>query len=410
MTTLRPPRDLQPSPAADAGSAFDASPIGHLGADLFARLRTLAEAVEQRAARTSAPRVLIVPGLPGTSIGTRGRFVDDAVWLDPASVLRGRLTDLAFTAASPPLTALDVIPAIYLQLELRLQAAGYDVDFHPYDWRRSVVDLGRELAQRVQAEGREVHVVAHSFGGLVTRFALLQGATNLGRMILLGTPNHGTFSTVQGIRGEHWLLRSLSAFDSVHTTPELAAVFATFPSIYEQLPARRKLPSFDLYTPESWPAVGPSPRRDLLLRAPAIQDALAEVRGQLFLIAGHGRTTVDGLSMREGGFAYHRSTDGDGWVPASFVELDGVPTYYTTAAHIGMTNSEVVLSATLDLLATGETAQLPTSRPAGAPRSETLEARPMRPIFDGRKGIDLTRDDVSSLLGQLLSADPLGDD
>ncbi|MCU1678477.1 MAG: hypothetical protein JWM93_3235, partial [Frankiales bacterium] len=351
-----------------------ASPVGHLGDDLFARLCALAQAVESRAVGASAPRVLIVPGLPGTSLGTRGRFVDDAVWLDPANVLRGRLVDLAVAPTSPVLAPLEVIPSIYLQLKLRLQAAGYDVDFHPFDWRRSVVDLGRDLAQRVQAERRQVNVVAHSFGGLVTRQALLHGATSFGKIVLLGTPNHGTFSTVQGIRGDHWMLRSLAAFDGVHTTAQLGAVFATFPSIYEQLPTRRALSTLDLYTPSSWPTQGPYPDRSLLARAPAIQDALAPVHGQLFVIAGYGHTTVDGVEVRDGAFQYRRSTDGDGWVPTSFVELENVPAYYTTAAHIGMTNSEVVLSATLDLLAKGWTDRLPTTRPAGAPRAGTSEA------------------------------------
>lgn len=386
------------------------SPVGHLGDDLFARLCALAQAVEARAIGASAPRVLIVPGLPGTSLGTRGMFVDDAIWLDPGSVLRGRLVELAVAPGSPSLTALEVIPSIYLQLKLRLQAAGYDVDFYPFDWRRSVVDLGRELAQRVQSEGREVHVVAHSFGGLVTREALRQGATNLGKIILLGTPNHGTFSTVQGIRGDHWLLRSLAAFDGVHTTAQLGAVFATFPSIYEQLPTRRALRNLDLYTPASWPERGPSPDRNLLLRAPAIQDALAPVYGQIFVIAGYGHTTVDGVEVRDGAFQYRRSTDGDGWVPTSFVELENAPAYYTTAAHIGMTNSGVVLSATLDLLAKGWTDKLPTTRPAGVAREGTSEAQPQPPMFGGRKGIDLTFDDVRALIGQLLSADPPGDD
>jgi pimeloyl-ACP methyl ester carboxylesterase len=269
-----------------------------------------------------------------------------------------------------------------------------------------VVDLGREFAEHVRREGREVHVVAHSFGGLVARSALLHGAENLGKIVMLGTPNHGTFSTIQGIRGDHWLIRSLSAFDTVHTSAELGAVFATFPSIYEQLPTRRALPNLDIYAPTSWPRSGLHPASDLLARAPAIQEALAPVRGQLFIIAGHGRTTIDGVEVRDDAFQYRRSTDGDGWVPTSFVELDGVPTYYTTAAHIGMTNSRVVLDATVDLLDRGGTDHLPQTRPDRVARSGYTEAQPMAPRFGGRTGIELTADDIHSLVGQLFAEDP----
>jgi pimeloyl-ACP methyl ester carboxylesterase len=407
-----PPGPALPSFPATASAPANAadSPLGHLGEGLLARISDLAREVEERALGGSRARVLILPGLPGTSLGIPGRFIDDTVWLDPASVLRGRLTELSITQGPSSIAALHAIPEIYFQLKLRLLAAGYDVDFYPFDWRRSVLDLGREFAEHVRREGREVHVVAHSFGGLVARSALLHGAENLGKIVMLGTPNHGTFSTIQGIRGDHWLIRSLSAFDTEHTSAELGAVFATFPSIYEQLPTRRALPNLDIYAPTSWPRSGLHPDHALLARAPAIQEALAPVRapvrGQLFVIAGHGRTTIDGVEVRDDAFHYRRSTDGDGWVPTSFVELERVPTYYTTAAHIGMTNSRLVLDATVDLLDRGGTDHLPQSRPLRVARPGTTEAQPTAPRFGGRTGIDLTADDIHSLVGQLFAEDP----
>jgi pimeloyl-ACP methyl ester carboxylesterase len=407
MSTPLPGLDL-PSffNATSASAAPGGSPLDHLGENVLARISALAREVEERARGASRGRVLILPGLPGTSLGIPGRFIDDTVWLDPTSVLRGRLAELAVTSAPSPIAALHAIPEIYFQLYLHLRVKGYDVDFHPFDWRRSVVDLGRALADRVQREGREVHIVAHSFGGLVARHALLQGASNLGKIIMLGTPNHGTFTTVQGIRGDHWLLRSLSAFDRQHTTAELGAVFATWPSIYEQLPTRRALPNLDLHALSSWPRSGLQPDPDLLARAPAIQHDLVPVNGQLFVIAGHGRTTIDGVEVRDDVFQYRRSTDGDGWVPTTFVALDGVTTYYTTAAHIGMPNSAAVLDATLEILDRGRTDRLPTARPDWIARPGYTEAPPMPPSFGGRTGTDLTPDDLRTMIGQLLAEDP----
>lgn len=71
-----------------------------------------------------------------------------------------------------------------------------------------------------------------------------------------------------------------------------------------------------------------------------------------------------------------------------------------------MTSSEVVLSATLDLLAHGGTDRLPTTRPARVARPGYTELQPMPPRFGARTGIDLTADDIRDLLGQLLAEDP----
>ena len=59
-----------------------------------------------------------------------------------------------------------------MRIKLALRLAGYDADFHPFDWRQSIDVLGAELARRIAAEGKEVSLVAHSMGGLVSRAAL----------------------------------------------------------------------------------------------------------------------------------------------------------------------------------------------------------------------------------------------
>jgi pimeloyl-ACP methyl ester carboxylesterase len=376
----------------------------HFGEELFARLRGLAESLGARPASASSPRVLIVPGLPGTTLGRRGAIVDDTIWFTLESVVAGRLLELAVHPGMPRLEPLEALPSIYLQLKLRLQLAGYDVELHPYDWRMSLDQLGAELAARLAREDREVHLVGHSFGGLVSRAAIAMGAPNVGKVVMLGTPNHGLFSVVQGIRGNHWMLRALSAFDPSHTAHELAEkAFSTFPAVYEQLPSRRKFGDVDLYDPATWPETGPAPRRDLLLRAPAVQDRIASARGTFTVIAGYGYPTIDGIERTDRGFRYHRSTDGDGWVAASLAVLDEAPRYYVAAPHIGMPNDELVLSAVEDLLEGAGTDKLPEVRPAAARLRDHHDDEPLPPRFGGRRGLELTAEDLQEVLGQLFS-------
>ena len=159
----------------------------YFGSEEYAELRQLArEAAAQPARR--GPKVLILPGIMGSTIGRRRTaFFDDVYWFDPIDIAAGRLTRLALPGGAT-LEALGVILFAYLKLKLRLRIGGYDADFYPFDWRRSIADLGKELAGVLDSSGGDnVSIVAHSMGGLVARWALSSGA-RCRRLIMLGTP------------------------------------------------------------------------------------------------------------------------------------------------------------------------------------------------------------------------------
>src|SRR4029077_7785561 len=101
---------------------------------------------------------------------------------------------------------------VYLRLKLRLRSAGYDADFHAYDWRRSLADAGRELVARLASERGPVILVAHGMGGLVARWALAHGAA-CRRLVMLGTPNRGSYFPLQMFGGVHPLIRGLADAD-----------------------------------------------------------------------------------------------------------------------------------------------------------------------------------------------------
>src|SRR5438270_438810 len=122
----------------------------------------------------AALRVLVVPGIMGSQLGLRRPtpLPHDIVWLDPVDIQHGRLATLRFPGPAP-IVPLGVVLFSYLRLKLYLRAHGFAAEFHDYDWRLPVSQLGAGLVERVRAGGAaRVAVLAPSMGGLIGRARL----------------------------------------------------------------------------------------------------------------------------------------------------------------------------------------------------------------------------------------------
>lgn len=336
----------------------------------------------QRRVEAGAERVLIVPGIMGTKLGIPKAGMlgtDDVIWLDPKDVALGTLTRLSLGAGgTSKIVPLGAMLLFYLKLKLRLRAAGFDADFWGYDWRRSVHDLGSVLARHVQGLPGNVHIVAHSMGGLVARAALRQGAgPRVQRLVMLGTPNHGSFMATQAVRATLDTIRTLATFDPSHSAEELSnRVFNTFPSLYELLPSASKFTAFDLFDPTAWPKDGPQPVPALLRAARDLPDGLAPASDRFHVIAGVNQPTVTGLDLHDGQFVYSETLDGDGTVPLAFARLEGASIHHVDETHGSLPNHSKVARAVADLLRTGQTNELPSVRAAarGGPARQFNDA------------------------------------
>jgi len=136
----------------------------------------LLEAADLAFAYPGAPRVLIVPGIMGSQLGLsrNAPLPNDIVWLDPLDIQHGKLAVLRMSAAAP-IVPLGVVLFSYLRLKLHLRVAGFAVEFHDYDWRLSIVQSGRALAERLRTlRPARVAIVAHSMGTMLTLEALRQ--------------------------------------------------------------------------------------------------------------------------------------------------------------------------------------------------------------------------------------------
>jgi hypothetical protein len=97
-----------------------------------------------------------------------------------------------------------------------------------------------------------MHLVAHSMGGLVCRnFIRLHsdlweamkdpGLVRGGRLIMLGTPNYGSFCIPQVMTGQDKMISLLATLDVRHDLGELLDVTNSFVGSYMMLPAPAKL-------------------------------------------------------------------------------------------------------------------------------------------------------------------------
>lgn len=339
----------------------------YFGAPAYAELSTLAMAAK-KCKKPRGPRVLILPGIMGSKLGARrpvgstkaGHAPYQVLWIDPLQIAAGRLTALTLPSKAP-LRPMGVLLFSYARLKLRLQIDGCDVGFHSYDWRLGLDELGAGLAERIREENRPVMLVAHSMGGLVARMAARTLPKRLvRRLIMLGTPNQGSFAPVQALRGTYPFVRRISTLDRKHSAEFLSEkVFHTFPGLYHMLPSAKQADGPDLFDPGHWPADGPAPNLRLLRGVAGVRAGLAAVDSRMVHIVGVNQETVIGLRRTAAGFEYAMDRNGDGTVPLSSARIPKLKCYFVDESHADLANNARVIQAVIDIVRSGRSGGLP---------------------------------------------------
>ncbi len=257
--------------------------------------------------QTGKTPVIIIPGLTGSDLinAKTGEEVwfkarrakDDDIRLPISPVLSRNRDDLVTKDIIRSVQFLKILPEteIYERLIVALQARGYreakwdsakrgdheDTFFvFPYDWRRDNVESARLLIRRIENVKRRLgqpnlkfNVIAHSMGGLVSRYAAMYGnidipasprptwagARHFEKIFLLGTPNEGSVASLNA------LLNGFSYIGGGLNLPFIQNITRfdvfTIPSIYQLLPhdgsfliydENLKPVVIDIYDPEMW--------------------------------------------------------------------------------------------------------------------------------------------------------------
>ncbi|MFO0872927.1 MAG: RPC7 family DNA-directed RNA polymerase III subunit [Phycisphaerales bacterium] len=190
------------------------------------------------------------------------------------------------------------------------------------------------------------------------------GAGRGGRLIMLGTPNHGSFAASLALSGAEEQLKRLAFVDLDHSLADIQRIVCRFAGCYQMLPS--PLLDFDddrraLY---DWVAWGPHPvEADLLARAERFHDELraAVDPARMIYVAGFDVETPSRVRVRRAGvFAYESTRDGDGRVPHGLGRLDGVPMHWVRrGVHGDLPMNGLVLDAIDQLLHSGSSGICP---------------------------------------------------
>jgi pimeloyl-ACP methyl ester carboxylesterase len=256
------------------------------------------------------PPIIIIPGLAGTElVNTKsqevvwfktGRSKDDDLRLPISPNLKQNRDSLVPKDIIRSVQIIKFLPEIEIYERLidalekrggykegKLDAPpadGHQDTFYvfPYDWRYDNVENARLLIRKISAlktklkkPNLKFNIVAHSMGGLLSRYAAMYGdadlprtgrprptwagARHLDKVFLLGTPNEGSVQALETLLdGFSYIggglnlpfVQNLSRFDTF-----------TIPSIYQLLPHEKtafaldenlKPISIDIYDPQMW--------------------------------------------------------------------------------------------------------------------------------------------------------------
>ena len=309
----------------------------------------------------------------------------------------------------------------YLPAKLKLWYAGFDAEFHHYDWRQSIDKLGRELANKIVKETGgsntdrpgSISIVAHSMGGLVSRRALQilsektesDGETpmldRVNRLVMQGTPNFGSFAPAMVVQGVYPTVKKVAALDLHHTVEELSEeLFSGFPGLLELLPSPQKFNSIDLYTSGNWPSSKPRPQREPIKAAKRIHSKLFPGDERCVMICGVNQKTVTSLQLNsDNEFDYLETNSGDGTVPLDFAQLPHAKqNYFVEKPHGKLPSDRRVINATIEILETGTTSLLDTSWNRSRSRPRKIEPAELKSVpFKGRQGDQVLNHEARSI-------------
>jgi hypothetical protein len=419
-----PPEFALIGPLSWAGQSADGT-RGARGA-LGGRAKNRSKAGAARGAADKAPgtrdpqrpAVFVLPGILGSHL-SKG---DERVWFEWLRLVGG-LEDLVYQAnGADGLHADAPIEAYYGDLMEHL-AHSHEVVPFAFDWRRPMEEEAQRLGHAVQAalsaraaSNQPVRLLAHSMGGLVARLMQIQSpkvwdamlARPTARVLMLGTPNGGSWAPMQVLSGDDTMGNFLAAVGAPFANQRGRQIIAEMPGLL-QLQAGLLDPALGLAQSSTWRRIADAdyqrlqernwwhrfggeamesaylwgvPPQAVLDRAVQLRMRLDEQREQalpafadrLLMVVGSARLTPAGIEGLDGlddkpDFSYLNAVNaGDGRVTLESALLPGVRTWQLECEHSGLPNHSSSFPAYVELLETGSTTRLETLRAAQMPR------------------------------------------
>ena len=353
----------------------------YFGDAKFRELRDLTHQAEE--IRNELGNVVLLPGIMGSHLSVvESNGDEDHVWISLWRMIKGDMKRLRLAPDGKTnlngeeVKATGLIGWYYALALETLQAVPF-----PYDWRISVCETADRLKDFIESKltdgtfdkNRPIHFVAHSMGGLVVRNLIRQHKDLWdkynGRLVMLGTPNSGSFAAIQTLMGKNSFVRNLAAVLPFQSKSDWFEVIGTFPGLYQLCPSKLLYPN--VYEKNVWEKFPDVSFDGQLQTIPKFHQDLFDTRettvdtNRMTYIAGIGYETPAGLKILENGdFDFENTLDGDGTVPHKLGLLEGITTYYIeNTPHGSLLNNHRVLKAVKDILRNGSTPELSITKP-----------------------------------------------
>lgn len=388
-------------------AASDQALRDHFGPEKLERLQRLADRVRSARQKREPLRgnIIFIPGIMGSELTVTEDGDDGVVWVSFLKLISGGINKLrlAKDGMQEADSKLRVQPSgldkdSYAETILWLKAY-WNVEPFSYDWRKDLDQAAEGLKSLVEAKFKDqpVHLVAHSMGGLLSRnfirlypkvwkAMLEQKKVQGGRLIMLGTPNYGSYAIANAMVAGDKLVRRLAAADLRHDLDEVLDVLNGFLGSYQLLPSPTKLAASEqgLYESGMWgryPVVAAHLQRAKKFHTD-LDVAVTTDPERMTYIAGCNRETLTSVRIDGPGmFEFDTTLKGDGRVTHALGLLPGVPAYYVDEIHGDLQKHEQVLEAIDEILRTGKTGAL-TTEPVAARAVRSLTSARVRAVQD----------------------------
>lgn len=265
----------------------------------------------------------------------------------------------------------------YYSMSTHLQKMGYQRGVtlfgHPYDWRLSSTENAKNLKARIDkalqvSKAKQVQIVAHSMGGILTKETLLSNSSyqaKTKRVIYMGTPFLGSPRAYQALKYGYDFGIPLLNEETLRQVGEYA------PAVYELLPSKAYvqnhifLKKFDGKVDKKMPftavftdPVFQLPYIPLGKQADQFHNKWdkKKLNVEQYSIIGQGYITLNGYVYNEipmSEMAFFDQAQGDGTVPfdsANYDNKDIKQKYYVNEEHATLPKNPYVIQQVAHLL------------------------------------------------------------
>jgi pimeloyl-ACP methyl ester carboxylesterase len=378
----------------------------HLGSDRYERMRRMAleQSTFSRDLVPSKGNVVVLHGIMGGELSNvNATDSEDLIWLSYWHLLRGwaerlRLNDDG-TTGKYDIRATGIMKDYYGEVLMKLRKLNWNVQAFWFDWRKDLKASADQLNEKIKlwfGKDSPVHLVAHSMGGLVARTfikkyparwtsmwdAKTDGRAG-GRLVMLGTPNYGSFIIPQVMTGLEPVVRKLAFLDCPHGQQSILNIINTFPGSLQMLPSPLMMSAMEkLYRAETYSKLNISQQH--LDNARQHHQWLSDVVDdeRMIYIAGYNRKTpsdIVDMTRLDSAKAYNVTKLGDGRVTHKLgipQRSDGQPirrVYYIDETHADLLKNRTIIELMDGLITTGATNKLESAVPADVRAGLTVE-------------------------------------